>query len=62
MTNNRDKILDHLLEFKNVKLFNNSKTKIVVKDSKTLGTELVCRKLIKKGERIVKNWNGKIKW
>jgi len=52
MTNNRDKILDHLLEFKNVKLFNNSKTKIVVKNSKTLGTELVCRRRIKKGERI----------
>ena len=52
MSNNRDKILDNLLEFKNVKLFNNSKTKIVVKNSKTLGTELVCRRRIKKGERI----------
>ena len=40
MPNNRDKILDHLLEFKNVKLFNNSKTKIIVKKA------LVSAKLI----------------
>ena len=49
---NEKKILDIVTSYDFAKLFNNKNTKVMVKKSTDLGTELVCTKPIKKKEVI----------
>jgi hypothetical protein len=51
-TKNEEKILDIVTSYDFAKLFNNKNTKVMVKKSPVLGTELVCTKPIKKREVI----------